>query len=84
MHKRVATGWALGILVNLDHFRHLFIPLYQSVLTRLCSKDNYDKVELNFNRLLLEYSQPNRPGVLGSKYTTFSLIVAIENSLTLS
>jgi hypothetical protein len=24
----------LVILVNLDHFRHLFIPLYQSVVIR--------------------------------------------------
>ena len=36
----------LGILVNLDHFRHSFFPLYQSVLTRGGSKDKWDKIKL--------------------------------------
>ena len=36
----------LGILGNLGHFRHSFIVLYQSVMTRGERKDKYDKVEL--------------------------------------
>ncbi len=36
----------LGILGNLDHFRHSFIRPYQSVITRCWSKDKYDKVGL--------------------------------------
>jgi hypothetical protein len=38
----------LGILVNLDHFRHSFITQFQSFITRGESKINYDKVELEY------------------------------------
>jgi hypothetical protein len=37
----------LGILDNLDHFRHSFNFLYQSVITNNRSKSKYDKVELD-------------------------------------
>ena len=36
----------LVILGNLVHFRHLFIVLYQSVTTKGCYEDKYDKVEI--------------------------------------
>jgi hypothetical protein len=36
----------LGILGSLDHFSHLFNPLYQSVITKDGSKSKYDKAEL--------------------------------------
>ena len=46
MHERVATGRALGILGNLAHFRHSFISLYQSIITKGGSKNKYDNIEL--------------------------------------
>jgi hypothetical protein len=35
----------LGILGNLDQFRHSFISLYQSVIKRGGRIDKYDKLE---------------------------------------
>ena len=32
-------------LVSLDHFRHLFVPLYQSDIIGDGNKDKYSKVE---------------------------------------
>ncbi len=43
MHKRVATGRALG---NLGHFSHLIFKLYQHVIFRDACKNKYDKVDL--------------------------------------
>jgi hypothetical protein len=36
----------LGILGNLDHFRHLINLLYQSIITKDGSNRKYDKAEL--------------------------------------
>ena len=42
IHKGVATGRALGILDNLDHFRQSFVSQYQDVT-------NVNSITHNFN-----------------------------------
>jgi hypothetical protein len=51
MHERVATGRALGILVTLGHFRHLFILQYQLFIARGGSKNKFNKVELDATQI---------------------------------
>ena len=47
----------LGILGNLDYFRHSFFILYQPVITKGVSKDKSDDVEANKRRYPLNFAR---------------------------
>ena len=67
MHERVATGRALGILVNLDHFRHSFILLFQSVIKKRLKQKNNPPVYpqyISFSDVSPEAADGDQPSIL--------------------